>query len=54
MKITKNAHKDNTKYGKGDSYGTGVRNKVGRMIEDSMSYGNVEKSKLKNKKFPLA
>lgn len=33
LKPSKNAHTADTKYGMGDYYGTGVRQKIGRMRE---------------------
>jgi hypothetical protein len=35
------SHCMHTKYGMGDYYGTGVKQKVGRMREDSMNYSSI-------------
>ena len=37
MKAPKTAHTSNSKIGMGDFYGTGIKNKMGRMRYDSMS-----------------
>jgi len=34
-KVNKRAHTPNTQLGMGDSYGSAVKNKVGRIIDDS-------------------
>ncbi len=41
------AHTQNTKYGMGDHYGTGVKAKLGKMREDSMGMIAVTPKKLK-------
>jgi len=41
-----NAHTPKSPYGHGDYYGTAIKNKVGRMREDSMGMTPVEKSRL--------
>lgn len=41
------AHTANTKYGMGDNYGTGVKQKLGRMREDSMGMVKLNQKKLK-------
>lgn len=48
-KVGKNrfAHVANTKYGMGDNYGTGVRQKLGRMRDDSMGMFAMTPKKLK-------
>lgn len=46
MKALKNAHTPNTKLGMGDHYGSAVKNKVGRMREDSMGMNDVPQKKL--------
>lgn len=46
-KIYKQAHTDNTKYGMGDHYGTGVRAKIGKMRDDSMGAHYMTPKKLK-------
>lgn len=45
-KALKNAHTPNTKYGMGDYCGTGVKNKVGKLIEGS-GMKTLSESKLK-------
>jgi hypothetical protein len=48
-KVGKNkfAHVANTKYGMGDNYGTGVKAKLGRMVE-GVGQQKISNSKLKN------
>jgi len=46
VKPLKQSHTANTKYGMGDNYGTGIRQKVGR-IRDDYSIGNSNLSKKK-------
>lgn len=41
------SHCDFEGLGMGDNYGTGIKNKVGRMREDSLGWHAVSKSKLK-------
>jgi hypothetical protein len=53
LKPLKNAHASNSKIGMGDYYGTGVRNKVGRMI-DGAGMNPVKSSKLKKPPKSLA
>lgn len=36
--MKKEAHTSNTKYGMGDYYGTGIKNKVGRMRDGAGQY----------------
>lgn len=43
----KNAHTPNTKYGMGDNYGTGVKQKLGKMRSDSMGMVALTPKKLK-------
>jgi hypothetical protein len=50
-KIKKEAHVANTKFGMGDFYGSGIRNKTGRM-RDSFTPGQVPVSKKGLKKPP--
>ncbi len=45
LKHHKEAHTANTKYGSGDYYGTGIKQKVGRMCEDSIN-GTISTKKL--------
>lgn len=45
-KKTRFAHTDNTKYGMGDNYGTGVRAKLGTMRDDSMGMVKLSKKKI--------
>lgn len=47
IKPLKNAHTPNTKYGMGDHYGSGVKNNVGKMRENSMGHIDVSLKKLK-------
>ncbi len=47
------AHVANTKYGMGDNYGSGIRNKVGKMREGPGNYP-VKQSKLKSPPKALA
>ena len=48
-KVGKNrfAHTANTKYGMGDNYGTGIRQKVGKIRVDSMDSQVLSKKKIK-------
>jgi hypothetical protein len=48
------AHTDNTKYGMGDYYGTGIRAKVGRLRDDSVGASNLSKKQLKTPPKSLA
>lgn len=41
------AHTANTKYGMGDNYGSGIKQKIGRMRDDSMGMNAVTPKKLK-------
>jgi hypothetical protein len=41
------AHTANTKYGTGDNYGTGVRQKLGKVREDYLGNVNLDSKKLK-------
>jgi len=52
-KPSKNAHTDNTKYGMGDFYGTGVKNKIGKVI-DVMGMSPLTSKKLKKPPKSLA
>lgn len=54
MKKFKEAHSANKKFGVGDYYGTGVRQKVGKMREDSLGAIAVTPKKLKNPPKSLA
>jgi len=47
MKKFKESHASDKKIGMGDNYGTGVRNKVGKMREDSLGANAVPPKKLK-------
>lgn len=53
-KIPLNAHTPKTLKGSGDNYGTGVRNPVGRMREDSIGMNPLSKEKLKKAPKSLA
>jgi hypothetical protein len=50
---TKSAHTPKTKIGSGDYYGTGIKNKIGRII-DVTGYNDIPKSKLKKPPKSLA
>lgn len=53
LKSTKPAHTPRTKKGSGDFYGTGIKNKVGRII-DVTGYNDIPKSKLRKPPKSLA
>lgn len=53
LKRTKEAHTANTKYGMGDSYGTGIKQNIGKMRENYMDIP-VSKKMNKLKKVTLA
>lgn len=53
-KPLKQAHTANTKYGMGDYYGTGVKQKLGRMRDDSMGMLSLTPKKLKTPPKSLA
>jgi hypothetical protein len=38
-KPAQNVHANNTQYGSGDYYGTGIKQPVGKMRESAMDYG---------------
>ncbi len=40
-------HTAKTKYGMGDNYGTGIKQKVGRMRDDQLGYSSMTPKKLK-------
>lgn len=46
VKTPMNAHTSKSQRGMGDNYGSGVRNPVGRMREDSMGYNALSPKKL--------
>ena len=46
-KPSKNAHTANTKYGMGDNYGTGVKQKLGKIVKN-MGVKPISNKKLKN------
>lgn len=48
IKAPTSAHTSKTKYGMGDNYGTSIKNKVGKMREDSMGAIDVSLKKLKS------
>ena len=54
LKPAKEWHSANQKYGMGDYYGTGIKQKVGRIREDSMGFNNVSDQKLKTPPKSLA
>ena len=41
------SHTANTKYGMGDNYGTGVRQKLGRVRDDTVGMAKLSKKQLK-------
>jgi len=41
------AHTANTKYGMGDNYGTGIRQKLGRVRDDSVGMASLSKKQLR-------
>lgn len=41
------AHTANTQFGMGDNYGTGIKQKLGRVREDMMGMHNITPNKLK-------
>lgn len=46
-KVLRNAHTPNTKFGMGDNYGSGIKQKLGRVREDSMGMLALTPKKLK-------
>lgn len=50
----KQAHTDNTKYGMGDYYGTGIKAKIGKMRDDSVGMVILDKNQLKKPPKSLA
>jgi hypothetical protein len=50
----KQSHTSNTKYGMGDNYGTGIKQKLGTMREDSMGLMSITPKKLRNPPKSLA
>jgi len=54
VKANKQAHVPNVKRGLGDFYGQGVRNKIGRMRDDSMGQISLTPKKLKTPPKSLA
>lgn len=54
IKALKNAHTPNTKQGMGSYSGSGLRNKIGRMREDSVGMIPATKKKLKTPPKSLA
>jgi hypothetical protein len=53
-KALKNAHTPNTKFGMGDHYGQGIKQKVGRMREDMINNTQALSKKTKNPPRTLA
>lgn len=53
-KSIKQFHTANTKIGKGDSYGTGIKQKVGKSIVNSMDYHMPKPNSLKKPPKSLA
>lgn len=54
QKVHKESHVAPTKYGMGDNYGTGIRQKLGRVREDTLGMQAISKKKLKNPPKSLA
>lgn len=54
MKGLKNAHTPNTQIGMGDYYGQAIKQKVGRMRSDSLSFSAPSPKKVKNPPKSLA
>ena len=48
IKAPMNVHTPKSQHGTGDYYGTAIKNKVGRMRDDSMGMTPVQKNKLGN------
>lgn len=46
FKSNKNSHTSNSQMGMGDNYGTGIKNKVGKMRDSSMGYNVLSPKKL--------
>lgn len=46
MKALKNAHTPNVKFGMGDYYGSGIKNKIGKMREGSVGMAYITPKKL--------
>jgi hypothetical protein len=40
------SHEANTKYGMGDNYGTGIRQKLGKIRSDTVGMANLSKKQL--------
>jgi len=53
-KPLKNAHTPNTKYGMGDYYGTGVKQKLGRVRDDTIGMIRISRKGLKTPPKSLA
>lgn len=53
-RTNKEWHTPNTKYGMGDYYGTGIKQKVGRIREDYMAFNDMPSKKLKRPPKSLA
>ena len=54
VKGLKQAHTPNSKYPKSDSYGTGIRNKIGRTLDSSMNIKSALSKHLKSPPKSLA
>lgn len=52
--VIKTAHTSNSKIGSGDYYGSGIKNKTGRVIEDMINYSPITKKSLKKPPKSLA
>lgn len=53
-KALKQAHTPNTKFGMGDSYGTGVKQKIGKALSNTASVASIPKAKIKKPPKSLA
>lgn len=54
VKALKKAHTSDSKIGSGDYYGVGVKNPIGRVRENSMTYGSPSPAKMKKPPKSLA
>lgn len=53
-KPLKNAHTSDSKIGMGDYYGRGIKNKMGRVREDTMGMNSISPTKMKKPPKSLA
>lgn len=54
VKALKQSHTSNSKIGSGDYYGVGIKNPIGRVRENSMTYGSPSPTKMKKPPKSLA